>query len=244
MNISTRTVPATFLLSLLFLVVVCLPGGAQSFFWETPRVLVSEGARFPTAVSGGGLVAVGWQVIEPNPDGGGRVYLSIQTSRDTRTWKRNHRFVGPIAYEDREVQLYSIAIDRSGTIYLAVAAGDNETALYRSSDEGRTFILLSTIEAGVTSLAPNISLTDGGNILLFVTQERGNSLFVYYSVSENGRSWSPFEALVAGEELPINFLPAQWGINGHLFWVCHLFSPCMLFYKFIINGFIASAGKA
>jgi len=172
---------------------LCAPVGAQSFFWETPRVLVPEGARFPTAVSGGGLVAVAWQVIEPNPDGGGQVFLSIQTSRDIRTWRRNNRFLGPIAYEDREVQLYSIAIDRSGTIYLAVAAGDNETALYRSSDEGKTFILLSTIEAGAASLAPNISLTDGGNILLFVTRERGNSLFIYYGVSENGRSWSPFE---------------------------------------------------
>ena len=214
MDVSTRTVQAAFLLSLLFLVVVCLPGGAQSFFWETPRVLVPEGARFPTAVSGGGLVAVGWQVIEPNPDGGGQVYLSIQTSRDIRAWRRNNRFLGPIAYEDREVQLYSIAIDRSGTIYLAVAAGDNETALYRSSDEGQTFILLSTIEAGAVSLAPNISLTDGGNILLFVTRERGNSLFIYYSVSENGRSWSPLEPLVAGDQLPINFLPAHASLNG------------------------------
>ncbi len=202
------------LIYLLFLVVVCLPVGAQSFFWETPQVLVPEGARFPTAVSGGGLVAVGWQVIEPNPGGGGQVYLSIQTSRDIHTWRRNNRFAGPISYEDREVQLYSMAIDRSGTIYLAVAAGDKETALYRSSDDGQTFILLSTIEAGTTSLAPNISLTDGGNILLFVTQERGNSLFIYYSVSENGRIWSPFEPLVAGGELTINFLPAHTSLNG------------------------------
>ena len=214
MNISTRTISKIFLPWLLFLVVVCLPVGAQSFFWETPRVLVPEGARFPAAVSGGGLVAVVWQVIEPNPEGGGQVYLSIQTTRDTRTWRRNNRFLGPIAYEDREVQLYSIAIDRSGTIYLAVAAGDNETDLYRSSDEGRTFILLSTIEAGTASLAPNISLTDDGNILLFVTRERGNSLFIYYSVSENGRSWSPFEPLVAGDQLPINFLPAHASLNG------------------------------
>jgi hypothetical protein len=188
--------------------------GAQSFFWETPQVLVPEGARFPTAVSGGGLVAVGWQVIEPNPDGGGQVYLSIQTSRDIDSWRRNNRFIGPISYEDREVQLFSMAIDRSGTIYLAVAAGDNQTALYRSSDEGQTFTLLSTIEAGTASLAPTISLTDSGKILLFVTQERGNSLFIYYSVSENGRSWSPFEPLVGGEQLPINFLPAHISLNG------------------------------
>jgi len=212
--ICTRTVQAIFPLFLLFLVLLCLPVGAQSFFWETPRVLVPEGARFPTAVSGGGLVAVGWQVMKANPDGGGQIYLSIQTSRDIRTWRRNDRFVGPIAYEDQEVQLYSIAVDPSGTIYLAVAAGDEQTVVYRSSDEGQTFILLSTIEAGTASLAPTISLTDGGNILLFVTRERGNSLFVYSSVSENGRSWSPFEPLVPGEQLPINFLPAHTSLNG------------------------------
>jgi len=177
-------------------------------------VLVPGGARFPTAVAGGGLVAVCWQVMEPDPGGGGQVYLSIQSSRDIGTWRRNNRFLGPISYEDREVQLYSIAIDRKGTIYLAVPAGEKEIALYSSSDEGQTFNLLSTIEAGAASLAPNISLTDGGNILLFVTRERGNSLFIYNSVSENGRSWGPFEPLVAGEELPISFLPAHTSLNG------------------------------
>jgi hypothetical protein len=172
--------------------------GAQSYFWETPQVLVPGSARFPTAVSGGGLVAVAWQVVQPDPGGGGRIYLSIATSQDMRRWKRNDRFLGPIAYEEREVQLYSMAVDDAGMIYLALASGENRTELYRSSDQGRSFDLLSSIEAGTASLAPNISLTDSGNMLLFVTQEQATSLFIYYSVSAGGRSWSSFEPLVAG----------------------------------------------
>lgn len=206
---------------LLFLLLFALgtPAGAQSYFWETPQVLVPEAARFPTAVSGGGLIAVIWQEMVVDPQGGGQIYLSIQTSRDVRRWNRNDRILGPITFEEREVQLYSIAIDSSGTIYLAVATGEDKTELYRSSDSGRSFILLSTIEAGTASLAPNISLTADGNIILFVTQEFEtadgiSSLFVYYSVSQNGRNWSSFEPLVTGGELPISFLPSHTSLAG------------------------------
>ncbi|UCF99084.1 MAG: SpoIIE family protein phosphatase [Spirochaetaceae bacterium] len=218
-NRRIRTLHALFppfppLLLLLVFFTLAPSAGAQSFFWETPQVLISEAARFPTAVSGGGLVAVVWQEVQADPQGGGRIYLSVQSSRDAVRWQRRNRVLGPITYEDREVQLYSMAVDSSGTIYLAVAAGENKTDLYRSTDEGRSFVLLSSIEAGTASLAPTISLTDSGNILLFVTQEQGNSLFIFYSVSANGRTWSSFESLVAGGELPINFLPAHTSLDG------------------------------
>jgi serine phosphatase RsbU (regulator of sigma subunit) len=219
LTISKRTCPTAVLLPLLLFFVFCLPADAQSFFWESPKVLVPDAARFPAAVSGGGVVAVAWQVMENDPRGGGRIYLSIQTSRDVRSWMRNDRVLGPFTFEDREVQLYSMAIDRSGTIYLAVVSGENKTELYRSTDAGRSFLLLSTIEAGTASLAPSIFLTDSGNILLFVTQEYEtaegiSSLFVYYSVSPNGRSWSQYEPLVASGELPISFLPSHTSLNG------------------------------
>jgi methyl-accepting chemotaxis protein len=210
---------ATGCLFLLMLFILGTTAGAQSYYWETPRVLVPQSTRFPTAVTGGGLAAVIWQEVEASPQGGGEIYLSIQTSRDVRRWNRNERFLGPIPFEEREVQLYSIAMNRSGTIYLAVAAGEERTELYRSTDAGESFILLSTIEAGTASLAPNIALTEGGNLLLFVTQEFEtadgiSSLFIYYSVSENGSTWSSFVPLVAGSDLPISFLPSHTSLGG------------------------------
>ena len=208
------TLPRAPLLLLLLLGALCTPLVAQSFYWETPQVLIPEKARFPAADSGGDLVAVVWQEVETRPEGGGQIYLSIQTSSDFRSWQRNDRFLGPIPFEEQELQLYSTAVDRSGTIYLAVAAGEKKTELYRSTSAGQSFILMSTIEAGTASLAPSISLTDGGNILLFVTQEQGNSLFIYYSVSANGRTWSPFQSLVEAGDFPINFLPSHTSLNG------------------------------
>jgi methyl-accepting chemotaxis protein len=206
--------PGSPVLLLLLLVLLCAPAVAQSFYWESPQVLVPSRVRFPAAASGGDLVAVVWEEVVTRPEGGGQIYLSIQTSRDFLRWRRTDRFVGPIPFEEQEVQLYSLAVDRTGTIYLAVAAGARQTELYRSSDEGRSFILLSTIEAGSATLAPSLSLTDGGNILLFVTQEQGNSLFIYYSVSTNGRTWSPFQSLVESGDFPINFLPSHTSLNG------------------------------
>jgi len=208
------TLPPASLLLLLLLVALCAPVGAQSFYWETPQVLISGQARFPAAASGGDLVVVVWQEVETRPEGGGQIYLSIQSSRDFRNWQRNDRFLGPIPFEEQELQLYSLAVDRSGTIYLAIAAGERQTELYRSTNAGQSFVLLSTVEAGTASLAPSISLTDGGNILLFVTQEQGNSLFIYYSVSVNGRNWSPFQSLVEAGDFPINFLPSHASLYG------------------------------
>jgi hypothetical protein len=197
-----------------FLVVVLLAAGgpagwSQSFFWEEPQVLISSGARFPAAVSGGGLVAVVWQEMERAADGGGDIYLSIRTSRDLRLWKTNRRFFGPVSYPEREVAVFSLVVDRRGTIFLAIAAGETETKILRSTDEGATFELLSVIDTAVANLAPYLSLTDGGNMLLFVTQERETFLSSYYAVSRDGRTWSPFQPLVEGGGLPINFLPAH-----------------------------------
>jgi HAMP domain-containing protein len=208
------TPPKSTVALFLLLAVLSVPAGAQSFYWENPQVLVPGRAGFPAAFSGGDLVAVIWQEVETRAEGGGQIYLSMQTSRDLRSWRRNDRFLGPIPFEEQEVQLYSMAVDRSGTIYLAVAVGEKQTELYRSSDAGRSFILLSTIEAGTATVAPSISLTDGGNILLFVTREQGDSLFTFYSVSANGRTWSPFESLVEVGNFPINFLPSHTSLRG------------------------------
>jgi serine phosphatase RsbU (regulator of sigma subunit) len=214
MRLSRKAKSSIVALLLLLFLFLCSPVGAQTYYWENPRALIPAAARFPAAVSGGGLVAVVWQVVEADPQGGGQIYLSIQTSRDVRSWQRNDRFLGPISFEEQEVQLYSAAMDRNGMIYLAVAAGENRTELYRSTDQGKSFTLLSTIDAGTASLAPNIFLTGGGNLLLFVAQERGNFLFISYSVSRNGRDWSDFQPLVEGSQLPFNVLPSHTSLNG------------------------------
>ncbi|MBN2552143.1 MAG: exo-alpha-sialidase, partial [Spirochaetales bacterium] len=217
MRLSRNSEPTTLVLLLLLFVFLSSPLVAQTYYWENPRALIPAAARFPMAGSGGGLVAVIWQVIEADPQGGGQVYLSIQTSRDIRSWQRNDRFLGPISFEEQEVQLYSMAMDSDGIIYLAVAAGENRTELYRSTDQGQSFTLLSTIDAGAASLAPNIFLTDGGNLLLFVAQERGDFLFISYSVSRNGRVWSDFRPLAEDGQLPFNVLPSHTSLGGREF---------------------------
>ena len=84
---------------------------AQAIYWDNPRVLVAEGARFPQAVSGGGLVAVVWQEFEAN-----RVWLSLRTSRDLVTWNERRRFAGPYAYQGEQAPLFSVEADRQGQV--------------------------------------------------------------------------------------------------------------------------------
>ena len=82
---------------------------AQAAYWDNPRVLVADGARFPQAVSGGGLVAVVWQEFEAN-----QIWLSLRTSRDLVTWNERRRFAGPYPNQGEQTPLFSVEADRQG----------------------------------------------------------------------------------------------------------------------------------
>jgi len=200
--------PAAAFLGLLALLVMApLPGVAQSLYWEDPQVVVPSGVRFLSAATGGGLLAVMWQEVVTARDGGGQIYLSVRTSRDVRRWDENLRFAGPFAFEDRIVPLYSMAMDRLGRLYVALAVGERRTTLLRSEDGGRSFETLATLESVRTSLAPGLFVTEQGALLLFVTQESDDNLGIHYSLSRNGRDWDAFRPLVRDPSLPINFRP-------------------------------------
>jgi hypothetical protein len=186
----------------------------QAFFWEAPRDLVSSGARFPAAAAGGGLAVVVWQEIVPRGDAGGDVWLSLRSSRDARTWRETRRFAGPVPYEGKDVPLYSLVVDPAGGIYIALSVSGNQIDVLRSGDGGANFRTMAVLKSSITTLAPTLSLTAGGNLLLFVTQESNSFLSTHYAVSRDGSSWTEFRPLVSGQDLPINFLPSHVSLGG------------------------------
>ncbi len=199
------------------LVLALLPlaaGSAQALYWESPQFLLESGARFPRAAAGGGLMAVVWQEYVDSGQDTGRVFLSVQSSRDGRSWKRSRRFAGPFPFRGREVIIYSLTVDARGRIYVAVASGENLTTVLRSDDGGATFVKLAEVRSVYTSLAPYLSLTAGGELLLFVTAETQETLSIYYAHSPEGRTWSEFAPLVEEPNLPINFLPHHASLGG------------------------------
>jgi HAMP domain-containing protein len=203
-----RPLLKSLLLSLLLVNPAQVP--AQSLSWEDPRELLAENARFPRAVSGRNFMAVVWQEFVRRPLGKNEIYLSLLTSSDGRSWQRNERFAGPFAYQGRDVPIYSLAVDRDNRILAAVSADKETVSVLASEDGGATFAALSEIKSRATSLAPTISVASDGSLLLFVTDESGDFLSLYYSNSENGRIWDSFQPLVPAQEgLVFNFLPSH-----------------------------------
>jgi len=196
---------------LLFLLqAVSLPLAAQSFSWEDPRELLTEGARFPKAVSGRGFMAVVWQEFVRRPLGKNEIYLSLLTSSNGRSWQRNERFAGPFAYQGRDVPIFSLTVDQQDRIVAAVTSDEDTVQILVSENQGGEFETLAEIKSRATSLAPTISVASDGAYLLFITDESGDFLSLYYSRSETGRDWAPFQALVSPQEgLVFNFLPSH-----------------------------------
>jgi hypothetical protein len=200
----------SFLLSLLLALAGASQAYAQSLSWEDPRELLAENARFPKAVSGRDFMAVVWQEFVRRPLGKSEIYLSLLTSSDGVSWQRNERFAGPFAYQGRDVPIYSLAVDQNNRILAAVTADEDTTLILASGDGGAAFDTLSEIKSRATSLAPTISVSSDGRMLLFVTDESGDFLSLYYSTSEDGLSWAPFQTLVPPQEgLIFNFLPSH-----------------------------------
>jgi hypothetical protein len=188
---------------------------AQSLSWEDPRELLTENARFPKAVSGSDFMAVVWQEFVRRPLGKNEIYLSLLTSSDGKFWQRNERFAGPFLYQGREVPIFSLAVDRGNRLLAAVTQDEDTTLILASADGGLRFSSLARIKSRSTSLAPTISVSSDGELLLFVTDESGDFLSLYYSCSADGLNWDPFQPLVPPQEgLVFNFLPSHSAAAG------------------------------
>jgi serine phosphatase RsbU (regulator of sigma subunit) len=191
-----------------------LPAAAQRLYWEEPRILVPDAARFPAAASGGGLIAAVWQEFTPRTNGGQEVWLSAAVSSNARDWPVTARFAGPFPSQERETTIFSLAVDGRGFIYLAVASADRETTILRSTDRGKRFTVLAKVEAFTTSLAPSLFITSRGELLLFATQESAGSLALYFAVSRDGTNWPAFKLLLDDPRVPTQFLPFHAVLGG------------------------------
>ena len=157
-------------------------------------------------------MAVVWQEYATAASGAQQVSLSILVTRDGEDWATHRDFVGPFPASGRQVSIFSLAIDRSGRIFIAVNAAANQVAIYSSSDGGATFAELSRVTAETTTVGPRLFVKGDGGLILFTAQGGQtvgglNALSIRYSLSADGRSWSPTRALVTNSDLSLNFAP-------------------------------------
>jgi serine phosphatase RsbU (regulator of sigma subunit) len=205
----------------LFLVLLLTPpeAVAQELYWENPRTFVSESARFPKAASGGSVAAVIWQEFEQQTEEGGTVSLAMKTRTGSEAWKERGTFAGPFPYTGKESPIFSLSIDNTGRILVAVSTKEKQVSIFSSEDNGESFQRISTIEADTTLIAPRLFAKDDGGYILYTTkewttEEGGDALSIFYTITEDGRNWSELKPLVSDPGKSLNFLPHHTSAYG------------------------------
>jgi len=187
----------------------------SGLFFEEPRVVIPQGAVFPDAQAGGGLMTVTYQEIVKTGDQQGNIYLSLLISTDGKTWTQHNRVVGPVPYSrETPPQMFSTRITEQGDIYLTYSDTGRITRVLRSTDQGGSFQELAALQTNVTSVAPRIFVRADGGLLLFANQNIGMTQSILYAYSDNGVAWSEFRPLETDTNIGFNFLPYHVSING------------------------------
>ena len=203
------------LFGVMLFVATCSAVSAQQLFFEPPRNVETDNARFPESHAGDEFAVVVYQEIVPAGENRGEIYLGLRRTEDGRNWDTVHRFAGPIEYSRESAPMvFSARIDDRDHLYVAVAKDATETRILRSTDYGRSFEDVGGVESDTTIVSPRLFKTEDGGLLLFVSQNIGLIQSILYSTSPDGSDWSSLESLVDRRELGLNFLPAHASLNG------------------------------
>ena len=189
---------------------------AEEFYWESPVVFSPAQGRFPVAAGNGTTSVVAWQ---ESSGGTGEnesltVRVSVGVKRTGSPWRIRRNIGGSYTFSGAEPAILSAVVDGRGRILIAAAASSTETEVLVSDDGGETFSRHRVDGTADTSLAPRIYVRSDGGYLLFATRGVEQSLSIFYSRSEDGREWTPFQPFVAESGLRLNFLPAHASLGG------------------------------
>jgi serine phosphatase RsbU (regulator of sigma subunit) len=192
---------------------------AQSeFYWETPEPFSSAPGYFPVSASSANFSVLAWQEAEAGPSSpageSGIITISLGIKTAGEPWQVRRQVGGPYAYSGTMPSILSIALNNRGWILIAAAASASQTEVLISKDRGETFSRHQIDTGSESSVAPRIFVRADGGYLLFVTRGSENSLSIFYALSDDGVSWSPFELFVRDSAFQLNFLPAHGSLGS------------------------------
>jgi serine phosphatase RsbU (regulator of sigma subunit) len=204
----------------LILLAFLLPGslyGQSDFYWEQPELFSPAQGSFPVSSFNGSLSVVAWQETRPGQVSGevgdGRINMSMAVKSPGGQW-RIRRNLGGYTYSGSEPAILNALVDPRGRIFLAAAASAVETEILVSDDGGENFQAYRLDSGSESSIAPRIFSLAAGGYIIFIARGRDQTLSIYYSLSRDGYSWSPFQPFVQDAGLQLNFLPTHASFNG------------------------------
>jgi serine phosphatase RsbU (regulator of sigma subunit) len=192
--------------------------GLSDFYWEEPELFSTVPSHFPVSAFSGDFSVIAWQEAAASQEartvGDGFISISLGLKTTGSPWRVRRSVGGPYAYSGTEPSILSIALDKKGRILIAVAVSATQTEILISEDRGENFSQHRVNTGSESSVAPRIFVRSDGGYILFVTRGSEQSLSIYYALSEDGVSWSPFELFVKDSELPLNFLPTHGSLGA------------------------------
>jgi len=190
---------------------------AQELYWEQAETFSPRTGKFPVSAYSNDFSVIAWQEVSPNRDtnitSGGLINIFLAVKESGKDWEQRGAVGGPYAFLGTEPSILNMIIDIKGRILIAAASGNSQGEILISEDKGRSFSK-NIINLGVeSSVAPRIFVRADGGYFLFITRGKSQSISIYYSRSDNGTNWSPFEFFTPENELSLNFLPAHSSIE-------------------------------
>jgi hypothetical protein len=180
---------------------------AQSY-WDDPRYVLQQGARFPTAVDNGTMAAAFWQERDESTATGGwsQSFLSVSVRRQgDADWTTKRKVLGPFTQVGAEAQYYSAVLTKTGVLWLAVLTSEGQLTIYRS-DDGLGFEKDSTITGTGNLLVPRLFLTANDEPLLIVNQADKDSFRLFSSRRVAGH-WTGLGVVNPEEDQRQSFQP-------------------------------------
>jgi serine phosphatase RsbU (regulator of sigma subunit) len=227
----------------LIAVLLCILTGAAAaeervFFWDTPERFTAERSGFPQTASCEAFALIAWQEAQTHGDSigigdFGEIYISIAINESgSKDWSFHRRVAGPFAYAGTEPSIFSVTVDKSGKIFLCVAASISEVRIYTSENKGHSWSETSLGTRGADlshaertrsnssravydALVPKLFQMANGTYELFIVRNAGQSITLYFARSKNGVQWSSFQPFVTEPGMPLCFLPFHIVFDGN-----------------------------
>ena len=209
---SARTcsfVPGIFIfISLFFFPCVINIFAQETLYWENPEIFSDTAGTFPFSAFNENMGILLWQETQATT-AGGSIQISLAIMKSGGSWEKRGIVGGPYVFSGSEPSILSAVIDKQGRILIAAAASSTETEILVSDDDGLSFSRYRINNGAEASVAPRISVRADGGFLLFITRGNDTSLSVFYARSDDGYSWTPFQAFVTEPGMQLNFLPTH-----------------------------------
>ena len=177
---------------------------AQDMHWEEPALFSTRPGTFPVTAHSENFSVIAWQEVT-----GRSINVNLAVKEPGENWRQRGIVAGPYTFLGTEPSILSMVIDNRGRIIIASASGGAQTEILVSADRGQTFSRHRVDLEVENSVAPRLFVRADGGYFLFVTRSRMQFLSTYFSRSDDGINWSPFEPFVTESNLSFNFLPAH-----------------------------------